>query len=64
MHHLWRQTRFVTMVMSRLQAEGYRIPKDVAIASLYNSTNLDCYSPAVTAVSVQHPRWEAQPCVS
>ena len=38
--------------MSRLQAEGYRIPKDVAIASLYNSTNLDCYSPAVTAVSV------------
>ena len=41
-----------TMVMSRLQAEGYRIPKDVAIASLYNSTNLDCYSPAVTAVSV------------
>ena len=24
----------------------------VAIASLYNSTNLDCYSPAVTAVSV------------
>lgn len=41
-----------TMIMSRLQAEGYRIPKDIAIASLYNSSNLECYSPAVTAVSV------------
>lgn len=41
-----------TMIMSKLQAEGYRIPKDIAIASLYNSSNLECYSPAVTAVSV------------
>lgn len=41
-----------TMVMSKLQAEGYRIPKDIAIASLYNSSNLECYSPAVTAASV------------
>ncbi|WP_167958473.1 LacI family DNA-binding transcriptional regulator [Anaerosporobacter faecicola] len=41
-----------TMIMSRLQAEGYRIPKDIAIASLYNSSNLECYSPAVTAVNV------------
>lgn len=41
-----------TRIMSRLQAEGYRIPKDISIASLYNSTNLECFSPAVTAVSV------------
>lgn len=41
-----------TMIMSRLQAEGYRIPRDIAIASLYNSPNLECYSPAVTAVNV------------
>ncbi len=41
-----------TMIMSRLQAEGYRIPMDIAVASLYNSPNLECYSPAVTSVSV------------
>lgn len=41
-----------TMIMSRLQAEGYRIPKDIAVASLYNSSNLECFSPAVTAVNV------------
>lgn len=41
-----------TSIMSRLQAEGYRIPKDIAIASLYNSANLDCFSPAVTAVNI------------
>ena len=41
-----------TMIMSKLQAEGYQIPRDIAIASLYNSPNLDCYSPAVTAVNV------------
>ncbi len=41
-----------TRVMSSLQAEGYRIPKDVAVASLYNSPNLDCFSPSVTAVNV------------
>ena len=41
-----------TMIMSRFQAEGYRIPMDIAVASLYNSPNLECYSPAVTAVSV------------
>lgn len=41
-----------TMVMSRLQAEGYRIPRDIAVASLYNSSNLECFSPAVTAVNV------------
>ncbi|MFU0826576.1 MAG: HTH lacI-type domain-containing protein [Lachnoclostridium sp.] len=41
-----------TMIMSRLQAEGYRIPTDIAVASLYNSPNLDCYSPSVTSVNV------------
>lgn len=41
-----------TRIMSGLQAEGYRIPKDIAIASLYNSPSLDCFSPAITAVNV------------
>lgn len=41
-----------TKVISRLQAEGYRIPKDIAIASLYNSSNLNCFSPAVTTVNL------------
>lgn len=41
-----------TRVMSYLQAEGYRIPRDIAVASLYNNPNLDCFSPSVTAVSV------------
>lgn len=39
-------------VMSTLQSEGYRIPKDVSVASLYNSPSLDCFSPSVTTVSV------------
>ncbi len=41
-----------TRIMSNLQAQGYRIPKDISVASLYNSPNLDCFSPAVTAVNV------------
>ena len=41
-----------TKVMSSLQSQGYRIPKDVAVASLYNSPNLDCFTPSVTAVNV------------
>lgn len=41
-----------TRIMSSLQAQGYRIPKDIAVASLYNSPNLDCFMPAVTAVNV------------
>lgn len=41
-----------TRIMSGLQAEGYRIPLDISIVSLYNSTNLDCFSPAVTAVNI------------
>lgn len=41
-----------TRLMSMMQAEGYRIPQDIAIASIYNSPNLNCFSPAVTAVDV------------
>ena len=41
-----------TRIMSSLQAAGYRIPKDIAVASLYNSSSLDCFSPSVTAVNV------------
>jgi len=41
-----------TRLLSRMQAEGYRIPKDISIASLHNSVNLECFSPAVTAVNV------------
>lgn len=41
-----------TRIMSRLQAKGYRIPRDIAIASLYDSQNLRCFTPAVTAVNV------------
>ena len=41
-----------TRLISRMQAEGYRIPKDISIASLYNSVNLECFSPAVTAINV------------
>lgn len=41
-----------TRIMSSLQAQGYRIPRDVAVASLYNSPNLDCFTPSVTAVNV------------
>lgn len=40
-----------TWMMSRLQAEGYRIPRDISIVSLYNSSSLECFSPTVTAVS-------------
>ncbi|MCM1268079.1 MAG: LacI family DNA-binding transcriptional regulator [Bacteroidales bacterium] len=41
-----------TRVMSRLQAMGYWIPRDIAIASLYDSQNLQCFTPAVTAVNI------------
>ncbi len=39
-------------VMSRLQAEGYRIPRDISIVSLFNSASLECFSPAVTAINI------------
>lgn len=39
-------------MMSKLQAEGYRIPLDIGIASLYNGASLNCFTPAVTAVNI------------
>ncbi len=41
-----------TKIMSKLQAAGYLIPKDIAIASLYNSPNLNCFTPSITTVSI------------
>lgn len=45
-----------TKIMSSLQAEGYRIPRDISVASLYNSSNLDCFTPPVTTVNVSAKR--------
>lgn len=39
-----------TRFMSSLQSQGYRIPMDIAVASLYNSTSLDCFTPSITTV--------------
>ncbi len=41
-----------TRFMSCLQAEGYRIPRDIGVASLFDSPNLDCFTPSVTTVRV------------
>ena len=41
-----------TRLVSRLQAEGYRIPRDIAVASLYNSSNLNCFTPQITAINI------------
>ncbi|MCM1194248.1 MAG: LacI family DNA-binding transcriptional regulator [Acetatifactor muris] len=38
-------------MFSRIQAMGYRIPRDIAVASLYNSSLLDSFLPLVTAVN-------------
>ena len=45
-----------TKIMSNLQAGGYRIPKDIAVASLYNSPNLNCFTPSITTVSISAKR--------
>ena len=42
-----------TSLLSAFLAQGYRIPRDIGIASLYNSRNLSCFSPVVTTVNVQ-----------
>lgn len=39
-------------LLSRLQSDGYQVPNDISIASLYNSQILDYFSPAITAVNV------------
>lgn len=41
-----------TRIVSKLQSEGYRIPMDISVASLYNSPNLNCFTPAITAVNI------------
>lgn len=43
-------------VMTNLQAAGYRVPEDIAVASLYNSANLDYIVPPVTTVSMSAKR--------
>lgn len=45
-----------TRIMSNLQAGGYRIPKDIAVASLYNSPNLNCFTPSITTVNISAKR--------
>ena len=39
-------------VVSAIQSKGYRIPKDIAVASLYNSSNLGDFNPPITTVNV------------
>lgn len=39
-------------VMSWLQEEGYRIPRDIAVVSLYNGPALNLMRPLVTAIEV------------
>lgn len=39
-----------TVVLNRLTVLGYRIPKDICVASFYNSTLLDRYKPSVTSL--------------
>ena len=39
-------------VMSWLQGEGYRIPRDIAIVSLYNGAVLNLLRPPVTSIDV------------
>ncbi len=41
-----------TRLMSKLQAEGIRIPSDMGVISLYNSVALECFTPAVTAMEI------------
>ena len=41
-----------TKVLSWLQGEGYRVPADVTIFALYNSSLLNLMRPSVTAVDV------------
>lgn len=45
-----------TRMMSALQAAGYRIPMDIAVASMYNSVGLNCFTPSVTTVNVMARR--------
>lgn len=46
-----------TVITSGLQNSGYRVPKDIAVASLHNSVNLECFAPAISAVNVNAKNW-------
>lgn len=46
-----------TVITSGLQNSGYRVPKDVAVASLHNSVNLECFAPPITTVNVNAKDW-------
>ncbi len=39
-------------VLAAIQSKGYRIPKDIAVASLYNSSHLGDFNPPITTVNV------------
>ena len=39
-------------IVSSLQEKGYRIPKDIAVASLYNSSSLNSFTPSITTVNI------------
>ncbi|MBQ8822305.1 MAG: LacI family DNA-binding transcriptional regulator [Lachnospiraceae bacterium] len=39
-------------IVSSLQEKGYRIPKDIAVASLYNSSSLSSFTPSITTVNI------------
>ncbi len=52
-----------TQTMSRVQAAGYRVPEEIAVVSLYDSTNLCCFSPAITSITVKTKQWGSQLCV-
>lgn len=42
--------------VSALQSRGYRIPKDVAVASLYDSSSLSSFTPPITTVHIDAVR--------
>lgn len=42
-----------TQIVSKLQVQGCKIPEDMRVVSLYNSANLSCFSPSITAVNVE-----------
>lgn len=52
-----------TQIMSKVQAAGYRVPEEIAIVSLYDSTNLRCFSPAITSITVKTKQWGSQLCI-
>jgi DNA-binding LacI/PurR family transcriptional regulator len=50
-------------VMSKVQAAGYRVPEEIAVVSLYDSMNLQCFSPAITSITVKTKQWGFSLCL-